>query len=453
MATFCISMVFLVMQFLWKYIDDLMGKGLGNEIILELLLYASADLIPMALPLAVLLSSIMVFGKFGELSELTAMKSTGISLFRIFLPLTTLVFIMSIGGFFFSNYTWPSAHFKMRVLISDIANQKTSLQFKEGEYFNEIPDHSIYIGKKIDDSHFEKITISDMTVGQGYRWREIYAERAEIKKSKDGAILLINLYDGFSDEELVPNSAQKIANPFRHTDFKKLSLTLDLSQFTLRRTDLGGYQESLLFKNYEQLSEDADSLKNTRNTIIQKSNSILKNKLFLFRDTNDLKMADSPPIPIVFETADSIKRKNVFTIANRVVTQSVVDINSKLDTDIYHTEELIVFVDIARNRIFSLSIAILVLFFIGAPLGAIAKKGGIGYPVMFAVIFFLFYYMLSITGEKLAKQGVLSPFMGVWLSTFVLAPIALFLSVKANNDSVLFDKEFYKKLIFWRRKK
>ncbi len=441
------------MQFLWKYIDDLMGKGLGNDIIFELLLYASADLIPMALPLAVLLSSIMVFGRFGEQSELTAMKSAGISLFRIFLPLTTLVFFMSVGGFFFSNYTWPSAHFKMRVLVSDIANQKTTLNFKEGEYFNDIPDHSIYIGKKIDESHFEDIIISDMTVGQGYRWREIYAEKAEILKSKDGAILLIRLYDGFSDEELVPNSAQKIQNPFRHTDFKRLSLTMDLSQFTLQRTDLGGYQESLLFKNYEQLTQDADSLSDARATVIKRSNSVLKNKLFLFRDTNDLKMAEAPPTPIKFEAKDSIQRRNVFTIANRVVTQSIVDLNSKIDTELFRLEELIVFVDIARNRIFSLSAAILVLFFIGAPLGAIAKKGGIGYPVMFAVIFFLFYYMLSITGEKLAKQTVLSPFMGVWLSTFVLTPIALFLSVKANNDSVLFDKEFYKKLIFWKKKK
>ncbi len=452
LATFAIAMAFLVMQFLWKYIDDLMGKGLGTDVILELLLYASADLIPMAVPLAILLSSIMVFGKFGELSELTSMKSAGMSLFKIFRPLTVMVIGLSISAFFYSNYTWPTAHFKMRVLISDIANQKTSLSFKEGEYYNEIPDHSIYIGKKFDDSHFGDVFISDLKVGQSYKWREIYAEKAGIKKSEDGTTLLINLYNGFSDEELMPNPSQGQQNGFRHMDFEKLALTMDLSSFTLDRTETDNYQESILYKTLQQMNRDVDSLYKVKDTYINQTKNVLKQKLFVFRDTVHNDVSKVELISADLDNYEYSKRAGVISNAKRMVSQSIIDIDNRLKTDMEHTNNMLLHVHIARNRVFTLSVAILVLFFIGAPLGAISKKGGLGYPVVFAIIFFILYYMLSITGEKLSRQGVMSPYLGMWLSTMVLAPIAIFLSYKANNDSALFDLDFYKRL-FSRKKK
>ena len=286
MATFIIAMFVLIMQFLWKYIDDLMGKGLDFEIVMELLLYASADLIPMALPLALLLSSIMVLGKFGELNELTAMKSAGLSLFRIILPLTTIVVAMSIGAFFFSNYTWPSAHFQMRVLINDIQGQKTALLINENEYYNGIDGYSIKVEEKIDDSHFKKVFIADHNGQNSYKWREIYAESAEMQRSKDGATLLVTLEDGFTDEELHVNATGLGEFPFRHTDFGKLKIAMDLSNFTLDRTDKNGYRESILFKNYWQLTEDVDSMHTMMDFRLAQTIQNAKNKLFLFRDSN-----------------------------------------------------------------------------------------------------------------------------------------------------------------------
>ena len=442
------------MQFLWKYIDDLMGKGLELEIILELLLYACADLVPLALPLSILLSSIMVFGKFGEQNELTAAKSAGLSLFRIFRPLTVIVLCLSIGSFFFSNYAWPSAHFKMRVLIGDITTKKTTLALKEGEYYNDIPGYSIKVEKKLDPSHFERVYISDHSRnGEHSRiWREIYAERADLKKSADATVLLVTLYDGFVDEELKPQSTGDIRNPFLHTEFKKLRIMMDLSEFKLRRTEMEGYQEVILFKTFKQLTEDVDSLKEEVELHEARSAQVVRNKLFYFRDSTPVDYANLTPIPISLKELDPQRRKNVLTIASTNVRQSKIDVESKLNTDIGHLNMTIVYVELARNRVFILSIVIIILFFIGAPLGAIAKKGGIGYPVLFATIFFLLYYILSITGEKMARNDAISPFLGMWLSSLILTPIAIFLSYKANSDSVLFDKDFYKKLFRRRRK-
>jgi len=451
LGTFFISMIFLVMQFLWKYIDDLMGKGLDLSIILELLLYASADLIPMAIPLAVLLSTIMVFGKFGELNELTAMKSAGLSLFRIFLPLTVVMLFLSGGAFLFSNYTWPSAHFKMRVLIGDITQQKAALSFVEGQYYTDIENHSIYVGKKLDDTHFEKVIISDLKTGAGYKWRSIYAKNAEITQQNGGSMLTINLFDGFSDEALYSGSMGELKNPYRHTNFDRLKLNMDVSGFSLERTETDGYKESVIYKNYQELTIDVDSLKRTKHKQIGKLSAALIYKLFLFRDTTPINYDTVQSKVTDIMALDVNVRDRVLKIARNTVQQSKTEMTSRLNSDISYYNDLITYINIARNRIFILSVVIIILFFIGAPLGAIAKKGGIGLPVVFAVLLFILYYMLSISGEKMVKENVLSPFWGMWLSSLILTPVAIFLLLQANSDSKLFDKGFYKKL--FRRKR
>lgn len=354
--------------------------------------------------------------------------------------------MLSGAAFLFSNYTWPSAHFKMRVLIGDITHQKAALSFQEGSYYTDIEDHSIYVGKKIDESHFEQVIISDLKQGAGYKWRSIYANSAEISQSKKAGILQITLYDGFWDEELHPGSMKGLENPFRHTDFDKLKLNMNVSGFDLDRTDMDGYKESIVYKGYKELTEDVDSIFVLRNTQVDRVGNILLNKFLLFRDTS-IRIDKSVAGLKTLEEYGRPDQEKIFKLINNHLNQSKIDIGNRIDTDITFYDELLTHINIARNRIFTLSIVIIILFFIGAPLGAISKKGGIGLPVVFAVVMFIVYYMLSISGEKMAKEQILSPFWGMWLSSIILSPIALFLLLKANSESKIFDLSFYKKLL------
>jgi len=407
----------------------------------------------MALPLALLLSSIMVMGKFGEDNELTAMKSAGLSLFRIMLPLTIMVLVMSVGAFLFSNYTWPSAHFEMRVLINDIQAKKTTLLIKENEYYNQLDGYSIKVGKKLDESHFEDVFIADHKGEESYKWREIYADKADMKKTQDGNYLILTLYNGFSDEVLTRNAVSIGDFPFRHTDFKRLKLTMDLKQFKFDRTETDQFKESILFKSFQQLTEDVDSMERMSDFRTKEVISRFRSKLYLFRDTNEINLDSVASKEFNLEELDRQIRNGIVSQVNTALRRTKDDLSKHRELTVKASENLITHVNMARNRIFTLSIALIVLFFIGAPLGAIVKKGGLGYPVVIAVLFFISYYLLSITGEKLADTQILSPFWGMWLSSLILAPIAMFLSYKANKDSVLFDKEFYAKLFSRKRKK
>ncbi len=433
------------MQFLWKYIDDLMGKGLEPGVMAELMFYATANLVPMALPLAVLLSSIMAFGSLAENNELTSMKSGGMSLLRIMFPAGVFVFLLSIGAFFFSNYTWPAANLKLRVLISDITRKKPAMAIKEGVFYNDIDGYSIRVMDKEDNEFFRDVLIIDQRLGSGAARREIVAERAWMRASSDKQFLLVDLYNGVIDEELDRRRFKDSKRPYQQTTFQHVALKIKLMNFNLERTDLSQYQESYEMLSMSQLNAAIDSLERQIDSLHASRSEQLLNTFYIERDTL---LTPLEEIPASAQLAMKNETRNqVLQVALSNIRRKKELIHGRTDMmleDLF--VQMIRFHKIAWHRKLTLSYACLLLFFIGAPLGAIIRKGGFGLPVVFSIVLFITYYMVSVSGEKMSKTAVMSPTEGMWLSAFVLTPLALFLSIQAMNDSRVMELDTYKRM-------
>lgn len=452
LLTFTISLALLVMQFLWKYVDDLMGKGLNLGVIGELMFYATANLIPMALPLAVLLSSIMTFGNLAENNELTAMKSGGLSLLRIILPTGVFILLLSVGAYFFSNYTWPAANLKMRVLIQDITNKKPALAIQEGVIYDDIDGYSIQVAKKTDDGQrLEDVLIIEQKEGNGPQRREIHAEWASIMQTEDQKYLVFNLYNGTIDEEVQRGTIKGAQFPYQQTSFDRASMKLELVDFDLERTDISNYQESYEMLSREQLEIAIDSLESQFADINETRLDNTLNLLYINRDTLG-KLEDVKAKAIPNMSINEQKRLHTIAISTVRNTKDILNNPSQIQME-QVLKEFIGFHWVAWHRKFTLSYACVLLFFIGAPLGAIIRKGGLGLPVVVSVLLFLTYYIISISGEKMAKTQVLDPIVGMWLSAFILTPVAIFLTVKAANESRLLDADWYKRIFALGRKR
>lgn len=444
-----------------------MGKGLGVDVLIELLFYASANVIPLALPLAILLSSIMTFGALAEKNELTAMKSAGLSLFKVMRPLIILMIFISAAAFYFSNYTWPAANFKMRVLITDIQNQKPTLAFPEGIFYHNIEGYSILINKKNKDQSFEDILIYDYTEKIKNQRKTIHAESGKMKKSTSGDYAILELYNGVMYQEMRPSEIKKAKYPFQKSYFDKASIKFDLKAFSLNRSDNDMYKHGHQMQNVFQLGQSIDSLHNFYKKRIQKQINTYQRSFLGKIDTSHSPTANPNQIEVekninmdtVAATAarykDSIYTLNDFNTA--VVNQSYSKITREVRNNKKLAEQTIKLKqsesqNLARHyvewhRKFTLSIACIILFFIGAPLGAIIKRGGLGTPVVFATVLYLIYYIISITGEKMAKTGVVEPWWGMWMSSIVLFPVGLFITYKAATDSKIFDREAYSRFL------
>ena len=446
------------MQFWWKWIDDLMGKGLDWSIIAELMLYASVNIVPMSLPLAILLSSIMTFGNLGESSEIVAMKSSGLSLTRIMSPLIVFMLCISIFAFYFSNYLWPTANLNMRILISDISDQKPTMNIKENIFYNDIEGYSIRVREKdVDENIIEDVLIYDLTSVNKNFQKKIWAERGRMDRTDDEKYLVLTLYNGHAYEEVDPKTAKGSYKPFQKSDFKETVVKMDLSTFELSRTDKDVYKNMLQMFNLKQLSEMQDSLERKVVETKERYRDNMKRDYFVMRDT-------------LKNRYDSLQHKSTYSLASLPDTESKKayrkavrelkkkktnlqgEHNSGYVSDLNNKNKQIVRVKIEWHRKIVLSFACLVLFFVGAPLGAIAKKGGIGVPVVASVLLFLLFYILSISGEKMANSTAISPMIGMWMSTIILAPVAAFLTYKAATDSILFDKETYLRLLRLKKK-
>ena len=433
------------MQFLWKYIDDLVGKGLEWYIIAKLLFYASATLVPMALPLAILLSSIMTFGNLGENYELVAMKSSGLSLQKIMLPLIITSIAISIVAFYFSNNILPYANLKMGSLLYDVREQKPALQIKEGIFYNGIDGYSIRVGKKDSDGKtLRNIMIYDHTQRVGNN-KVIIAESGKMEISADKLYLILLLNNGRSYEEVADNSNRPKAHPLLRSQFKEEEIQFDLSGFKLTRTDEDLFKSNYQMLNIRQLQNAVDSLeyKNLKRkeefnqqlstNFYSRVNSFLSKKTFIDHHSNINNFLNKLPKNErvkILETATSIARS-----AKTYIESSLNDFNNNHEIITRHKVEW--------HKKFTLSFACLVLFFIGAPLGAIIRKGGLGMPVVVSVIFFILFHVISITGEKFAKEGILPPYEGMWMAAAVLLPLGIFLTHKATADSSIFDIDIY----------
>ena len=435
-ATFFIAIFLLLMQFLWKYIDDLVGKGLEFTQIIELIFYASARFVPLALPIAMLLSSVMVFGKLGENYELAALKASGISLIRILFPLTIFVIIISYSSFLFSNYVMPIANLKNGSMIYDIQKKKPALNIKEGIFYKDIEGFSIKVSQKEDDGNtLNNIIIYDHTAKNGND-KVIIAESGKMELTKDEQFLELILYNGHSYIDIAKNN-KKSKKPYRTTHFKEDLIRFNLSSFSTMNNSEDLYKGHYAMLSNKQLAIAIDSL-NIK--FIERKEIFIKN---ITEKYNSKFKLDSI---VILDNLSLSKQKQQFDIAiNKLRTlKSIVQSNKN---DLEYRKVIITKHEIEWHRKISLAIACIILFLIGASIGAIIRKGGFGLPVLISVFFFLIYHVLSIIGEKSAKDLSTNAFEGIWLANMVFLPLALFLVYKAKNDSQLFDFSYLFKRI------
>ena len=429
------------MQFLFKYLDDLVGKGLEWYVVAELLMYAVATLVPMALPLAMLVSSIMTFGNMAEKSELVATKSAGISLLQLMKPLLIIVIILSGFAFYFSNNILPFTNLKMGSLLYDVRQQKPALSLKEGVFYDGIDGYNIRVGEKGDDNQTLKdLMIYDHTNAQGNRIVTV-ADSGNMVMSDDQKYLLISLFDGYRYEEQDKIKGNVNSHPLVRSSFKSDLIRFDLSTFKLTRTNEDLFKDNFQMMNIAQLSKSMDSLETV---YFRRKAEFYKNLKPYYSFIKDSTFYNKVNNASAYSITN-IQTNQLKSITNSALAQSrsIKSFINASDNELNFRQRSLARFNIEWHRKFTLSIACFVLFLIGAPLGAIIRKGGLGLPVVVSVLFFILYYMISITGEKFARESIFDPWQGMWLSTFILFPIGLFLMYKATRDAALLNIDFY----------
>ena len=443
--TFFIAMFVFFMMFIFKYIDDFVGKGLSFSILSELFFYFSLTTVPMALPLAILLSSLMTFGNLGEHFELTAMKSSGLSLQKIMTPLIFTTIIISIGAFYFSNTILPYTNLKAGSLLYDVRESKPALLFKEGVFNHGLEGFSIRVGKKENDSKtLREILIYDHRAMQGNN-TVMAAKSGTMEETSDKKFLLLNLKDGVSYKEMNDNPKDIETRPLIRDTFEERTIRFDLSEFKMSRTNEDLFKNNFQMLNISQLNTTVDSLNFKIEKRMKDFTTQLKQNYY-GKSSASIAASDSNKKSILdinfFSNLPKAQQLSIIESATNIArsakayTESITNESSTEESSKLKYE-------VERHRKFTLSIACLVLFFIGAPLGAIIRKGDLGMPVVISVVFFIIFHVLSITGEKLAKEGEIPVYQGMWMATAVLFPIGVFLTYKATSDSSLFDANAY----------
>lgn len=450
--TFLIVMFVLMMNFVWRYIDDLVGKGLDSSVIIELLCYAMANMIPMGLPLATLFAAIMTMGNLGENYELLAMKSAGMSLLKILRSLLVVICIVAIGSFFVANNLVPYSNKKMYSILYDISQQKQTLEFQDGMFFNGVDNLNIRVGTQDPETKLLRdVLIYDNRNISGNMSTTV-ADSGYIRLSDDKKFLLITLYNGESYEQ-TRNSSWHDESTLRRSYFKEQNGAIPTSGFSFERTNDDLFT-SPQTKNINELDTSIDSLETLVTVSTARSyEPLLKEQVFQ-EDITVLPTPDSLKVDIdktAFKQAlyeDTIaslsirERQQIWNDARTSAASS----RSTFSWDESSSKESINQLyksKVEWHRKISLPVSIIIFFIIGAALGAIIRKGGLGMPIVVSVLFFVVYYIISITGEKLAIEGSWSATAGMWLSTFILAPLSAFLIYKATNDSNLFNVEWY----------
>lgn len=449
LLTFAISLFVLLMQFLWKYIDDLVGKGLEMSVIAELLFYASAQMVPLALPLAILISSIMTYGSLGEHYELVAAKASGISLMQMLRPLLIVALMISALAFYFSNYILPKANLQAGSLLYDVTHKKPAINIQDNVFYNGIDGYSIRVNKKDKDGvTLYGLTIYDHSANMG-NIKVMIADSGKMLFTPDAKTMIVILHNGSSYEEMKSGERGSSTHPLLRTTFRYEELHFDLSSFSMKRTDKDLFKENKSMLNVSQLNK---AIKTYELDINMRMKDYHKSAQLYFNRSKD-----SVSFNRIYDKVEAINPLDCVAVQNlepvraNAINQATTmrDLFYNLGGEYHMKVENITRYKIEWHRKFTLSIACFVLFIIGAPLGAIIRKGGLGVPIIIAIIFFLLFHVTSITGEKMARELKLSAMQGMWLATFVLAPIGLFLIYKASKDSGIFDWDAYK--IFFRR--
>lgn len=460
--TFFICLFIVLMQFLWKYIDDLVGKGLDISVIGELFFYAALTMVPMALPLAILLASLMTFGNLGEKFELTAMKASGVSLLKTMRPLIILILLIATGAFFFQNDVLPIAQTKMWTLLYSMRQKSPEMEIPEKAFYDQIPGFNIYVEEKDQQTGtLYDLMIYDMSNGSD-NTRIIVADSGKISLTPDKTKLLLNIYNGEQFENLRSNTAgvQSSNLPYRRESFvqKDIMVAFDAN---FNRMDESTMRKQYVGKNIAELNATIDSVQARVDSVGAIYATEIKEKPYFgiqyYSQTYDGKeYTRVPQTEITLDEPidiDSLFSNNAGLDQAAVINQAIYKARTvKMD---YEYKSRMMEDDrksIRRHGIelqkkFTLSFACIIFFFIGAPLGAIIRKGGIGLPLVVSVILFIIYYIIDNTGYKMAKDGRIGVMEGMWLSSAVLLPLGVFFTYKAVHDSGVFNIDAYK--AFW----
>lgn len=454
--TFFIVLIILILQFLWMYVDELAGKGLDFKILAELLYHFSLTFVPTALPLAILLASLMTFGNMGEYSELSALKASGIPLQRIMRPLILLIGAVAVISFFFSNNVLPYSTAKAKTLLWDIRRKKPDINIQAGTFYNGVPGFSIKITKKNPvTNRLDDLIIYDHRDRKGNS-SVILADSGYMKATPDGTGLIMILYNGYSHneiEEKTSNAANK-KYPSRDDYFKEQTKVISLTGFDLERSSEGLFKSNASMKNISQLTHEIDSLnkKYTKRLDMQfkefNNTKIYSEKNFLVsfdNQNNAIDTTDKPSgfdVQSLFNSLSVTEKKAVLSRAIANLKDGSSFLSQKIES--LHTEvKGIKQYEVEWNKKLTMSFACLVFFFIGAPLGAIIRKGGLGTPAVISIFFFVIYYVISLSGQKLVEEDVVGTFAGMWAASYILLPVGIFLTYKATTDSVIMNIDTY----------
>lgn len=447
-ATFFITILVLLMQFFWLWIDDFVGKGLTVSVLLEFIKYQAAVLVPLALPISILLSSIMTFGNLGETMELVAIKSSGISLLRFMRPLFVVAVLLSGVAFLFNNFIIPVATLKSKTLLADIVLAKPTFDIQEGVFSHRTNGFAIKVGKKESDSIIYDVVIYENT-NNYLQDNFITARRGILRSSANKRFLEISLYDGWRYEER--GSRGERNTEYIRLGFKEYKKQFDLSSLLFKRTSDTVNRNQFRMLSMRQLDRAIDSIHRQVDQVKKRTQDEVFNSLPFAKYLDSGFKGPQVKLP------DSIKEfkfrnlipDSAWQNVNQMVTSTINSsfLSAGVNAADYEVRQKdLRFHLIEWHRKLTLSVACIVLFLIGAPLGSIIRKGGLGTPLVVAVVFFLFFYFLNNTGEKFVKENVMSSFGGMWLATLVLIPVGMFLIYKAIRDSQLFNKERYFRL-------
>ncbi|MBO6517465.1 MAG: LptF/LptG family permease [Bacteroidia bacterium] len=480
-ATFCISIFLMLMQFMWKYIGDLVGKGLEWYIILEFVAYSIPYLIPRALPLAVLLSTIMVFGNLGERYELVAMKSAGISLLKSMVPMFYVMVVIAGMAFYSSNVLIPKANLSWGALFYDVTNKKPALNIQDGIFFSELKGFSIRVGHKHPDNQtLEDVLIYSESNKTGITNVTI-ARRGKMIISDDERFMQLTLYDGKRFQEMTETPNYSKTFPHHTMQFEEYEMAIDMSELELQRSNPELFKDNYEMLNLDEINERVDSV----GVLIQQKKDFLAEYLksyFKIPQDTSVKQYDLSKVdvsrsyrqqlkehldtlvveygPVIEEPMDVPDEISAVKINKPARNTRTMEFNELVTSANQSTRNLHRIVQNASEEIrrmserkrryavhwhkkFTLAFSCLLLFFIGAPIGAIIRKGGFGTPMIISILMFILYFILQTVGEKLAREDVLQVWSGAWFAPMIFVPIAIFLTYKSNTESVLFDLDAY----------
>lgn len=470
LMTFAICLFLVLMQFLWKYVEDFVGKGLGLDVLGEMFMLAALSLIPMALPLSILLASLMVFGNMGENLELLAIKSAGIPLLKIMKPLIIFVFFISTGAFFFQNNALPVINTKFYTLLISIRQASPELEIPEGVFYKDIPGYNLYVEKKDQKTGMlYDVLIYDIASGFN-NMAVIVADSAEMSSTDDKTMLIFTMYSGQQfqnynqgnnvryNQDFVPYSRESF-------DTKTMMVSFDANFDRIDEGVIEGSSTSnYVSKNLSQLGVSIDSMSLILDSVNLVDRKMMKNHSFLsFRNSYPAEQKDSI---IALSTANNaiVPSPDSLLYSKSLSEQSSIFQNAHTKADNNSNEFLFRSLNktttqktinrhwVEWHRKFTIPFTCLIFFFIGAPLGSIVRKGGLGTPIVISVFLFIIYYILENVGYKMTRDGVWMHWFGMWFSSLILLPIGVFLTYKAMNDSVIMNADtyinFFKKILF-----